>query len=367
MGVFWLLFIYMFLIASLFHNSGNSKNKRKMETIWIGLGPFLILALRSPTCGIDLINETGSGNGYYGNFSIIAKSSWSEIFTPSFFNNNYEIGFLIYNKLVSYISDNPQFFLAFTAIICVGCVGYVIYKYSSNIFLSFIIYICLGQYIFSFSGLRQAIAISLSLLGLSFILERKNWHFFILLLLAISFHTTAIILFAAWPLCRKEMKTSTLIFLLLLVIVSIPAMKLLLSLVLSIIGLYSLEAITEGQSITMFLVYYTLLAISIIIKPNYKGNQYKDKLFCIYRWMILFAVFGQSLGFIDSGYLTRIGYYFSIYFCLYLPELFYGLNREFQKVIYPLIVLLFVAFFYLTTSDGYLDVVPYSFYWEYRG
>lgn len=364
MEIFWFLFAYMLIIAFIFRGKSISDKKRMHETICMCIPIFLILALRSPACGIDLIHEEGSGNGYYTDFPIIAKSRWSEIFTSNYFHRNYEIGYLVYNKLVSYVSSNPQFFLAITALVSVGSIGYVIYKYSSNIFLSFLIYICLGQYVFSFSALRQTMAISLSLLGVRFLLERKSWHYLFILLLTLSFHTSSIVLFAAWPFCRKKLTNSTLIIMLLLVIASIPALKILLSFVLSVIGFYSLS-ITEGSAVTMFFVYFALLAVSLIIKPDYKGNQDKEKTFSFYRWVILFAVFGQSLGFIDSGWLTRIGFYFSIYFCLFLPELFYGIGKNFRSILYPIIVVLFILFFYLTTKDGYLDVVPYHFFWEY--
>lgn len=363
MGVFFVLFVYMLLIAFIFQGNSNCVKKRKMETLWMGIGPFLVLALRSPECGVDLL--ISEDIGYYANFTKIAKSSWADILTPHYFHNNYEIGYLVYNKIVSCFSDNPQFFLAITALVCVGSVSYVIYKYSSNIFLSFLVYVSLGLFIFSFSGLRQAMAISISLIGMRFIVNRKKWHYLMAVLLAMSFHTSSIVLFFVWPLCQRKMKESMLVLSLILVIALIPVLKIILETALSVIGIYSLD-INEGQAITMFFVYFALLAASIFFKPKYNDDLHRANLFSFYRWMILLAVFCQSLGFIDSGYLTRIGLYFSIYFCLYLPELLNGLKKDLRSISYPIIVVLFIAFFYLTTIDGYLNVVPYSFFWEYR-
>ena len=83
------------------------------------------------------------------------------------------------------------------------------------------------------------------------------------------------------------------------------------------------------------------------------------------RGLILFAVIGQSLGIISSSSMTRIGFYFSIFFTLLIPEISNSFFGKKNRVLGSFITsVMFILFFYLTVKDGYLDVVPYYYFWE---
>ena len=106
----------------------------------------------------------------------------------------------------------------------------------------------------------------------------------------------------------------------------------------------------------MFLIYALLYILSLCVDANRVVK---------IRGFILFAVLGQSLGVISSTSMTRIAFYFSVFFVLLIPELvnkFFG--KQFNSFGTFLVSLLFVLFFYITTKDGYLDVIPYYFFWE---
>src|SRR5699024_5303847 len=104
-----------------------------------------------------------------------------------------DIGFDIFSKILAWL-DAPIliffFLVAFTQIIIMH---YFIKKYSKNWRLAFIFYILMFYFQFNFNVIRQALAISLSLLFMHNIIENKKIKAIIFMLIAISFHKSAIL------------------------------------------------------------------------------------------------------------------------------------------------------------------------------
>lgn len=355
MSVFWFLFIYLFIIY-IFSNSWRREQQRQVQTIFSGLGVWSILALRSPLCGTDLYSNEGD---YFHSFSMMSDYSFAEII-HSAVDSNMEKGWLIYNKLISCITNDFQVFLAITAGICLILIGFVFYKYSRNVLLSFIVYVSFGLYIFSFSGLRQAMALSITFFSYYLLNNKKYLWFVACVFLASTMHNSAIIFLVALPLTKFELSFKRGLICIYLLTGSLFFLRDIVNWVTTVLfpsryGNYQ----DEGGAITMFFVYILLFLLSYITKNN---NNSKMQ---FYRWMILCAIVCQSLGFIGSGAITRIGYYFSIFFPLIVIETVADIkNTQYRHIVNVAISIAFILFFYLTTKDGYLNVVPYRFYWE---
>lgn len=99
--IFFFLFLYLILVGSFVSNE-----KKVSKIILLCLGPVLVQSLRSPTCGTDV---WGNGYGYYQKFTLISEIPLNAIFTEKI--NSFEQGYVVFNKLISFISDNPQIFL----------------------------------------------------------------------------------------------------------------------------------------------------------------------------------------------------------------------------------------------------------------
>lgn len=356
MTIFWLLFLYL-----LFVNIGvdsfkhiSIQGKRKLKTTLCGLGVWSVLALRSPWCGTDVAHS------YAPDFYRIAQNTWN---VQTLINQQFsfsEKGFIIYNKIISIISSDIQFYIFLTALLCIGPISIIIYKYSKSITVSFVIFICFGIYIFMFSGLRQSLAMSICFYASQYILSKNIWKFLTLIAIAFSLHNSALIFLIA--LVASKVKLNNLFAILSLSIyigIIVPSLRYILPIITYLLfpGKYQ-NYQDEGGAITMFIVYLILFIASIIIKLP------ETKEYNLYRWMIYFAVIFQSLGEISTGAITRIGYYFSIYFCLYIPYFFQIFRKNERINVKILVSALMIVFFYLTTYNGYLDVVPYDFFWD---
>lgn len=356
MGIFWLLFGWLFIV-SLFRYSEKPDTQRAIQTTLSGLGLWLPLALRSPHCGVDLI---GRGIGYVGYFERVANTSWNNLFHLHLFH--FEKGWTVLNRIIAVITSDRQVFLAIIAAIGVALVSYTIYKYATNVLVSFVTYACLGLYIFSFSGIRQATAIAVTFFAAHFLLkENKNQLIFAaLVLIASSFHSSAIIFLAAWPLSLRRLNREKGFIMLVFLLGALPFLSSIINFLTPILfgtkyGNYE----NEGGAFTMFAVYTVIYISSLMIEDEENPNKLS-----FYRFMLLSAAACQSLGLISNGAMTRIGYYFCIFYALYVPYFINLYFHQTSKIISFVAVTLLIVFFYLTTSGGYLNVVPYYFFWE---
>ena len=105
----------------------------------------------------------------------------------------------------SRIFPDAQLWLAFVALSFMSVVGVLIYKESENPLLSFIAFLALAYFEFSLSGLRQTLALSLTMLSY-FGIKKKDWKMFVLLvLLASLFHKSALIFLIAYPVAHLKL------------------------------------------------------------------------------------------------------------------------------------------------------------------
>ena len=309
--IFFFLFLYLILVGLLVSNE-----KKISKIILLCLGPVLLQSLRSPTCGTDV---WGNGYGYYQKFTLIGEIPLSAIFTTKI--NSFEQGYVVFNKLISFISDNPQIFLAITSLFIFSLIGYIYYRFSVNVYLSTIIFVCFGLYTFSFTGLRQAIAFSITFFSFKFIVERKIKHFLVSVFLAFSIHSSAIIYFFVWPLWNIRHTNKLAISLLGITLLLLPFYGAIFSFVVPLLFREKyLTYMNGGSAINLIILYLFIYLLPLFIKTNdfsVKNDIYKNNLELqienFIRWMAYCSFLFQSLGLIGGDSITRIAFYFSVF------------------------------------------------------
>lgn len=188
MGVHFLTFVILILIALLL--GVNSNGQKKSIFLFIAFG--LILFERSFVDPLSMPDLDSYQSTFYDISNI-------DIFQPGAiadyqYSHKEETGFLVFFKLASFFTSDFNVVLLIYGAIWLLVFTYIIAKYSSNIFLSFILLFLLiyGQSLFV---LRQHMAIPLILLTYDSIINRKLIWFIILIFLASQFHTSAVIWF----------------------------------------------------------------------------------------------------------------------------------------------------------------------------
>lgn len=208
MGVYFLiLFLILFLwvfnnrVKFVVGNRVQSNDKKKVYIVFIGLIIFSFAALRNYTVGSDALT-------YLQRYSRFANAEWKNIFHISD-KMMFEYGFAVINKLLSYISRNPRFFLIITVLFIVYSYCLAIYKYSEIPWLSFLIFITLGLFGSSLSALRQYIAIGIIILSYDAILNNQLLKYITLVVMAYSVHTSALIVLPMFWLSKIKFNKTT--------------------------------------------------------------------------------------------------------------------------------------------------------------
>ena len=135
--------------------------KSKMTVVMFFFGLLVLLALRDITVGNDLYAYETIFNSCIGtSFKHLPDLQW-------------ELGYTIYNKLISLFSKDYRIFLMITAIITLFPI-YKLYSQEKKYgFLAIVLFINMPCFLMVFSGLKQAIATSIGILAYLAIKNKK--------------------------------------------------------------------------------------------------------------------------------------------------------------------------------------------------
>lgn len=163
--------IFYYILARIAHRY--LKKSEKFFYCMASIQLFLLVALRNNSVGTDTYR-------YCEYFEGIRFLGYTK-----------EFGYSFLMKGISFFSSDYRVFLFITAALSIIPICIFIYKMSSNVFISLLIYIAFF-YNFSFSGIRQSIALSF-LAGAVTVYYNKPKLSFILIFIATSFHYSSMV------------------------------------------------------------------------------------------------------------------------------------------------------------------------------
>lgn len=323
---------------------------------------FLILALRHWSMGVDLGYYAIEDVGYVPSFRKLNEYSWGEILKMKEYLN-YERGYIIFNKLVGSINSDKQFFLGTCAFINISVVALYIHKKSNLPFLSWIIFLGLPVFLMFFSGLRQSVAISVTMLSMHWVEKKKPIPFILTVLLAWLFHKSAILFLIAYPMYYVKL-TDLQKFIFALMIPVVFVLKVPLFSVLSKLLKDNVE--TESTGAGMLFVIFSAIYIALLLLNNYHNKKQNELINLFYIACICQAFSGLY------SIAIRVGYYFMIYLAIALPNTIYefqfGNGRKGRNEFVISYMVIFAAFLlfgiYSIENATWARTNPYVFFWE---
>ena len=353
MGVYLFVYAILGFMPILLKKTNTLERKTKKYGAVLGcILLVLLLALRHQSMGVDL--DYKSEIGYLASFDKINKFTWAEVFTLQW--RNYERGYILYNKLIGFIWNERQFFLAVSALVAILPIAIVIYKKSVNTFFSYIVYMGLPVFLMSFSGIRQSIAIGICFLSVLFIQDKKWIKFIVAVLVASLFHYSAFIFLVAYPLYYLKFNKNGRVFSLLL----IPIIYLLRYPLFTILSkLFKDEAIANDTgAVTLLLVFCLIYAFCFLFSG-------KDKETNGYLNLFYLACVCQVFGNVYQ-LAMRVGYYFMIFAILLIPKVIQEMNddEETKSVVELVVFLAFIAYgLYALRNSSWAQTYPYNWFW----
>lgn len=171
---------------------------------------FVMAVLHAFICAFRYNHLTGDLIMYHSTYLNVGTYDW---FSDELWQGGRNSGFFLLMKLVALIFNNEfQPFLVILAVFGEVVVAILIYRYSPAPWMSYLVWNCLGFYIFGFSAIKQALAMNFVMLAFIGIAERKLSFYLVMMGLAGLIHTPALIFLPAYWLAQQRVSTWTALF-----------------------------------------------------------------------------------------------------------------------------------------------------------
>lgn len=252
------------------------------------------------------------------------------------------------------------------ALIYVGFVVLLIYKYSDNKVLSVLIFVCLGLYTFSFSAIRQSIAMGLCIGAYMIAKNVKGIKGFIpfalLVWIASTIHASASVFYFAYLFINLPYNR-----LIVYVMIACAAFTMILksefanfiiNLAAEVSESYSDYEIAAETSSGLKL--YFLITVIILLGFFFADKEKAKNDNMIYMILFMLVLFPAIQ---SGGAMMRIYYYYYIFIVIYAPNVIEQL-RENDKAIVKVVFIAFLLLFYYTVTLKTGRLVPYYFFWQ---
>ncbi|WP_381426383.1 EpsG family protein [Sporosarcina thermotolerans] len=342
--------LVMIFLWALFITTTIKKNKDLIFIILISTQLILLSLLRDLNVGADTAV-------YVNRFHIIAQTAWERIFQLSDIVD-FEIGFIILNKLIGIVWENESFFLAVTSSIIILSISKYIYKNSKIVWLSFVIFIAFGFWGMSLNTLRQFIAIALILPSIKYIKSRDLIKFVIHILIASFFHISALSFLIIYPLFKMKINKFYITLVICIgVAVNLFSTKIIYFLM-GIFGYHLYVGRVGNGSGTGMLLMLSLIAIAALLYRRSAIRNGED--YDLYIHILIVSILLNILA-LDFNLAGRAMIYFTIHCIILIPNIIYTIKPKMDRSVGIYIVLLGAMFYYLiilTTDVG--SVVPYQ-------
>ncbi len=316
-----------------------------------------VMGFRSVNVGTDTL-------AYSNMFLGIARSS--DIFKHYMFRK--APVYVVLCKILSFISLEQHFLIAFISFVIVICNVVFIYYESDDMVLSLYLYIALDCYMPAFNIARQSLAMAVVLMAYLLLEREKTKGAAVCLLMAVGIHQTAIIGFLMIPLFMIKVKGTTALFFTLGTIIAELASVRLISVFISIFTAYS-KFDSSGFSITApdsagNRAYIALVFIIIEFWGIYlTDSDRKDGSRENFLRMLCFANVGVFSMIINRYYyvFARIEKYFIQILIILIPMVYSKSRIRYNRIIASFATYAVFLVPYILKLSYYL---PYSFMWQ---
>lgn len=337
----------------------------------------VVTLIHSFVSGFRYCHLTGDLIKYQTTFHIMGTAGW---FDSILWSNGKNFGFHYFLKLLHVLTNgNYQIVLLLTAIVIHGILAYLVFRYSPSPWFSFLVWNCLGFYIFGFSALKQSLAMAFVMLSFDAIARRNASYYLICIAIAGSIHLPALVFLPAYWLCRVKVNAHSLLFYLLAGILVFICKDVVVSFLHSFYYEDSVTFAYSGSLGNRF-VMIALFALFSVLFSGF-GDPRLEYLFPI---MAISALLQMLSGF--GNLFTRLADYYFQLSVLYLPLVFrtenvkqypslfplFPFNRKSKYLLTAMVCMFLVWFYYrynlsITIANPLDDYLNYRFLWDVTG
>lgn len=278
-------------------------------------------------------------------------------------SSEFEPGYMLLSKLCLVISSDFRWLLFVVSVLALLPL-YVYYnKMSEDTFLTVVLFVAVTPFSMYFSGLRQILAMSLAIPAFCFARKKQLVGFLAMVLLAISFHTSAFVLLLLFPICFFKVTKKWLWFVLPAFLLVLTFNRTIFLFLLSNFGqIYSGDVTDTGAYTTLMLL--AVFTVFCFVIPE--EQQMDDETMAL-RNVLLIALFLQPFAAINV-LAMRFNYYFLIFIPVLIPRIIARCKPQFATLCRIAVVVMtvaFVGYFYINLLEGGgLNIYPYVPFWR---
>ncbi len=265
---------------------------------------------------------------------------------------NLEPGWIIVSRALWMLWPNEKTLVLFVGVVTLFSFSVFFWRYSRNLALSFLIFICMGFWGMSFFILRQFVAMSILLFSYPFLEKRQFLPFALLVALAAQFHQSAWIFLFVYLLSYFKRDARYHVILLGFAAALFVLGPNIINLLRSIFrngGIYTITGEVSGIS------YLILLTIVLIVSEIFATTLRERP----YNHMLAFGAVIQILS-LRLSVFVRIVYYFSLSLTLIIPNVCAEIeDKRLRLLAHITVVSLLLAFYFFISNCHF----PEGFVW----
>lgn len=312
----------------------------------ISLVLIFILGFRGMDVGIDT-------KVYYDIYNSVKEFSLG-----IFFVEDIECGYYLLQYFVKSVFGEFQILLLIVAIFFITVISYHIYKYSSNPWLSYILFIIYGFYSFAMSATRQTIAIGFIMIAYEFIKQKKLFKFLIFVFIAMLFHISAIIFLPAYWFNKFKLNRKN-ILLFFMVGIALIGLRSPIQIIMNNFARIKYPPLETGGDIM-----YIFMLISVLIGVIYRRPFMEKSMNNIYLfYMMLSALLIMPLTQFHPA-VMRLYFYFFVFLIIYIPNLLSSIKDIIIRYVGVGAYLVIGFIWFFTSIIPIEKLETYMFFWQ---
>lgn len=239
------------------------------------------------------------------------------------YENRFEFGFRLFSCILAQIRNDPHVLLFVSALITLCLLYYFFYTASDIPWYSVLMFIFLMFYYNSMCLLRQYIAIALTCMAYIFLTKKKKVWFVAFTVLAGSFHTSALVFLVMLPVSFVPLKKKNRYAFVAITVAGVLFAEYFIQLVVRLMPRYE-SFITSDKyylqnKLGTFMVAAVYLLFFVVIDCIFSHYYSDDDRTRLEYWVALIG-FAISLASVQGWIISRIGTYFTIMSCVFMPN-----------------------------------------------
>ncbi len=299
-------YTFIFIMIGITSLNYQYKDRLKIKLAFLLFSMSMMASFR----GYDVGNDTRS---YYNFFKQMVYSNTD-------FDPRIEIGYRYFNIFIAFFSENFTWVLFFSSLFLFVVLYKFYVKYSNNYIMCGIFFWLIG-FITIISATRQAVAIGFVYLAIIFLVERKRILFFSFVIIAASFHLSAMIFLVMLPLSNIKLTMRKVTILISVVTAITLFSSIFRNIIIIFLGPYYANYIGTSSGI-LAVLFNSLMGLLYIIIDEFQNKNTSDDvrkshIYNISKWSTLIYS-ALALASYNISIIGRLSYYFIPGLVLYI-------------------------------------------------